>query len=133
MDTQKRLHNRPVTGGPLSPTLTDYVIRSQGGTTTAFDTMPAELQKKKDPISAEKRIIELTRENGRLRWELSRYMPLKKELKSFMAQVQFHEHGLDSAVRKFNAEIERFNTHWQLDQEYHRSGVIHIGHQSQRR
>jgi hypothetical protein len=115
MDTpETRLGNFSLTGAPLSPTLTDYVIRSQGGTTTAFDTRPEEVQKKKDPISAQDRLVELRRENGRLRWELACYRPLEKEvLKPLLALVEFHEHGLDSTVQRFNAKIERFNIHWQ--------------------
>ena len=37
---------------------------------TAFDTMPAEVQKKKAPISVEKKIEGLIKENGSLRFEL---------------------------------------------------------------
>jgi hypothetical protein len=85
-----------------------------GGTTTAFDTMPAEVQKRKSPISLEDRIIELTLENGRLRLEIDYCKSLVKEvLHPVMALVQCHVHGLESGVRKFNEKIERSN--WQND------------------
>jgi len=116
MDTTQPRSRGLQTGGPLSPTLTDYLIQSQGGTTTAFDTMPTEVQMNKPLISPEERILELTRENGRLRQDIAYYKSLVKEvLYPVMALVRFHVKGLDSAVRKFNAKIEEANMQWQYD------------------
>lgn len=107
-----------IQGRPVSPTLVDYEIRAHGGTTTAFDTMPSELQKKKCQVSMEDRILELTIENGRLRQEIEYYKKLVNEvLHPVMAVVQFHVRGLYSALRKFNAKIERSNDQWQADKE----------------
>ena len=108
---------RPAGGRPASPTLIDYEIRALGGTTTAFDTLPEEVQRTKDPVSLEDRIVELTIQNGRLRREIEYYKKLVNEvLHPVMALVQFHVRGLHSAVRKFNAKIELSNALWQ-DQE----------------
>lgn len=102
--TNIRKQRYPVTERPVSPTLIDYEIRALGGTTTAFDTMPTEVQKRKSPISLEDRIIELNVENGRLRLEIDYYKSLVKEvLHPVMALIQYHVHGLELGVRKFNA------------------------------
>lgn len=114
--TQPRHNDGKHQGRPLSPTLTDYAVQAQGGTTTAFDTMYGAMPKAAIPM--EDRIIELTRENGRLRREIGYYKSLVKEvLHPVMALVQFHVHGLDAAVRRFNAKIEQSNSHWQIDPE----------------
>ncbi|KAK3933847.1 hypothetical protein QBC46DRAFT_414434 [Diplogelasinospora grovesii] len=100
----------PVTSKPLSPTLIDYEIRALGGTTTAFDTMPEEVQKTKALIPPEDRIMELTLENGRLGREIEYYETLAKEvLHPVMALVQIHVRVLYSAVGKFNANFPTHN------------------------
>ncbi|KAH8655639.1 hypothetical protein BX600DRAFT_440138 [Xylariales sp. PMI_506] len=109
----RRLNRRYLpSGGPPPPTPLDYEIQAQGGTTTAFDTIPEEIQKKKVPISNEERIIELTLENGRLRREIDYYKTLVAEvLHPIMALVPFHVNGLYSTLRKFNEKIERSHYH----------------------
>ncbi|KFA80940.1 hypothetical protein S40288_11553 [Stachybotrys chartarum IBT 40288] len=110
-------HGPLAAGRPLSPTLVDYEIRAFGGTTTAFDTMPQELQKEKTPVSMKNRIRELTVENGRLRREIEYYKTLVNEvLHPVMALSQFHVHGLLSSVGNFNAKIEQLNAQWQAEQ-----------------
>ena len=117
--TLRQLDERdPTRNRPPSPTLIDYEIRALGGMTTAFDTMPHEVQRTKTSVPIEDRIIELTVENGRLRREIAYYKSLVNEvLHPVMPLVQFHVHGLHSAVRKFNAKIERSNARWQADQD----------------
>ncbi|KAK3933496.1 hypothetical protein QBC46DRAFT_275638 [Diplogelasinospora grovesii] len=101
----------PATSKPLSPTLIDYEIRALGGTTTAFDTMPEEVQKTKASIPTQDRIMELTLENERLRREIEYYKTLAKEaLHPVMAFVQIHVRGLYSAVGKFNANSPTYNS-----------------------
>ncbi|KAH8655632.1 hypothetical protein BX600DRAFT_500744 [Xylariales sp. PMI_506] len=117
MEKAKKKHpNRGLlpSGGPPPPTPLDYEIQAQGGTTTAFDTIPEEIQKRKVSISNEERIVELTLENGRLRREIDYYKTLVTEiLNPIMALVPFHVNGLHSALRKFNEKIERSHYHWQ--------------------
>ncbi|KAH7303142.1 hypothetical protein B0I35DRAFT_447230, partial [Stachybotrys elegans] len=98
---------------PSSPTLVDFEIRAAGGTTTAFDTMPHEIQMRKKPISVEKRIIELTQENGRLRREIEYYKTLVNEvLHPVVELLEFHANGLYSAVQKYNSVIQQENSQW---------------------
>ncbi|KAI0133748.1 hypothetical protein BJ170DRAFT_174863 [Xylariales sp. AK1849] len=107
--SDRRLPAVPV-GGPPPPTLLDYQIRAQGGTTTAFDTIPEVMDEKKAAISNEERIVELTLENGRLRLEIDYYKTLVTGvLYPIMTLVPFHVNGLHSAFQKFNSKIERVN------------------------
>ncbi|KAK3933478.1 hypothetical protein QBC46DRAFT_235463, partial [Diplogelasinospora grovesii] len=65
----------------------------------------------------EERIVELTRENGRLRREITYYPHLvDKVLTPLMPLLEYHINGLHSAVQKFNAKIERANSQWQAEE-----------------
>lgn len=105
-----------VINSPPLPTPIDYEIRSLGGTTTAFDTMSNEVQVAKKPVLMQDRIVELSREVGRLRQEIKYYKTLVNEvLHPLIAVVSFHTNQLDSAVREFNEKIERANLRWQAE------------------
>ena len=98
---------------PDSPTVVDYQVRSLGGTTTAFDTVP----NKKSPVSMEARVVELSREVGRLRQEIKYYRTLVNEvLHPVLVIIEFHTNGLNSALQEFNAKIERAELRWRTDQ-----------------
>ena len=98
---------------PDSPTLVDYEIRSLGGTTTAFDTLPHE----KTTVSMQARVIELSREVGRLRQEIKYYRTLVNEvLHPVLVVIEFHMNGLNSALQEFNAKMERAELQWRADQ-----------------
>jgi hypothetical protein len=97
---------------PDSPTSVDYEILSLGGTTTAFDTIPD----KEAPVSMQARVVELSREVGRLRQEIKYYRTLVNEvLHPVLVIIDFHTNGLDSALEEFNAKVERARLRWQAD------------------
>ena len=56
---------------PPNITPLDHFISQNGGTTSAIDMLPHQLQRSKVRPTIQERIEELTRENGRLRQELA--------------------------------------------------------------
>ena len=109
----KCVYNKSNMNIPDSPTLVDYEIRSLGGTTTAFDTVP----NKKTTVSMQARVIELSREVGRLRQEIKYYRTLVNEvLHPVLVIIEFHISGLNSTLQEFNAKIERAELQWRADQ-----------------
>ena len=114
MDARKKAH-QPLPY-PYSPTLVDIEVRNLGGTTTAFDMAPENIQAMKAPISNQERLVELSRENGRLRQEALYFRNLTREVMPLLSVLRYHLDGLSSTVRQCNEMINQANAQWEVEE-----------------
>jgi len=101
---------------PYSPTLVDIEIHRLGGMTTAFDMHPDHLQSLKTPTTEHDRLVELSRENGRLRQEAVYFRGLSREVTPLLAVLRYHIDGLSTTVRECNEKIEKANAQWEAEE-----------------
>ncbi|KAK5988056.1 hypothetical protein PT974_12192 [Cladobotryum mycophilum] len=116
MDSPKfsfRRWRNSLAGRPPSPTLIDVQVKSAGGLSTACDMTAESIQAKKAPISIGDRIVELTRENGRLRQEIEYYKALTEAFEPLLPIIEYHVNGITKALLDANSRIELINTGWQ--------------------
>ncbi|KAL7783599.1 hypothetical protein V8C37DRAFT_414693 [Trichoderma ceciliae] len=103
-------------GRPPSPTLIDVQVKSAGGLSTACDLTAEEIQAKKVPIPLGDRVIELSRENGRLRQEIEYYRSLTEAFQPLMPIIEYHVNGIHKALRAANTRIGAINAEWEEQQ-----------------
>lgn len=97
---------------PFSPTPVDLEIRSLGGITIALDMMPESVQAAKAPMLMQERIVELSRETGRLRKKIIYFRSVMEDVSLLLCVLSHYIHGLSSVVRKCNIIIDGANAHW---------------------
>ncbi|KAH6973353.1 hypothetical protein EDB80DRAFT_693385 [Ilyonectria destructans] len=72
-------------------------------------------------------VVDLTRENGKLRYQISRDRSLvTKVLIHLVTELRFHSNSLNSIIQRFNAEIERSTIEWQNRTRSHHSNSGNI-------
>lgn len=99
--------------GPRPPSQLDEEVKSLGGSTNRLDTTKESIQAQKSPISKEARIVELSREQGRLRSEAEYWRTLVEHVGKCLPRLLFHLQELEEILRTGNAEIERRNREWE--------------------
>ncbi|KAK8036883.1 hypothetical protein PG994_015380 [Apiospora phragmitis] len=77
---------------------------------------PDHLQSLKAPTTGHDRLVELSRENGRLRQEALYFRGLSREVTPLLAVLQYHINELSSTVRKCNEKIEKANAQWEVEE-----------------
>lgn len=102
--------------GPPASGPVDEEIRALGGLTTALDMEPEVIQARKAVISEKERIVELTRENGRLRQEIAFLKPQVVAFEQLIPTMSAEISGFNSYINQVNQFIQQK----QQQQQQHR-------------
>lgn len=119
-----RLWGKPA--GGASRAAPRRIERQPEGTTVIEDA--SNQQHEEEQRWAQQVIVDLTRESGNLRWEVTRKKHLANDaLKPLMPLVRFHSNGLMTAVNLCNKEIERANAQLNMGNEPNDPNMVSHG------
>ncbi len=106
----------------------DHWIGQGGGTTSTLEFLPHRLKisKNKDSVPKEKRIEELTRENGYLRQELAYHketqVAIMRLYDSAQTAVQRLQHALTDASQRIAISENRLLEYWTIKRKNYEEG-----------
>lgn len=82
---------------------------------------PADTEAK---VSSQKLIVNLSRESGRLRWDLAHKNHVAKEvIIPFLPLIKLHCDGLTAAVQQCDMKIKQCNAAWEVTNSQHRDSI----------
>lgn len=100
---------------PVCPIAADIEIRGLGGTTTAFDTSPDHIRSTKLPTSPEQHLLELVRENGRLRQEAAYFRELNDQALPMLSVLRYHVGELLETIDKSIDYANNARERWEAE------------------
>lgn len=100
---------------PVIPTASDFEIFHLGGLTTAFDTSRDYVQSTKSSISPQQRLVELVRENGRLRQEAAYFRELNDQVLAMLSVLRYHVGELLETIDKSIDYANSANERWRVE------------------
>ena len=94
-------------GAPPPQTKLEKEIETLGGTSLASELLDVNIQSKKKSISKDDRILELTKDNGRLRQEIAYLKPLVHDAQKLIPTLDFYATGLYNQIQEVNFLVDQ--------------------------